>query len=152
MERETQYKMNKTFKEFYTENNLVPVKTAAVAKQQISTEERFMRLFGNLINLYKGLKLLKKTDESVGYILFSLKPVFKLLNNGVRNNNFSNIDFSQFDQQQLTLKLKGLTASINLGLNSLVEFYSETDNDRMKQVLEKAIDKFSTTVSLMEKI
>lgn len=152
MERETQHKMNKTFKEFYTENNLVPVKTAAVAKQQISTEERFMRLFGNLINLYKGLKILKKTDESVGYILFSLKPVFKLLNNGVRNNNFSNIDFSQFDQQQLTLKLKGLTASINLGLNALVQFYSETDNDRMKQVLEKAIDKFSTTVSLIEKL
>jgi hypothetical protein len=144
--------MNKTFKQFYTENSLVPVKAVVAKKQQTGIDEKFMKLFDNLINLYKGLKVLKKSDETADYILFTLKPVFKLLNNGVRNNNFSNIDFSQFNDQQLRLKIKGLTASINLGLNSMAEFYSLTDNDRMSDIMEKAINKFSTTVSLVDNL
>lgn len=152
MERKPQRKITKTLKEFYKENYLVPVISGNNKKQEISTEERLLKLFANLINLYKALRIVSKEDETAAYAIQSLKPIFKLLNSGIRKNGFNLIDFSKYNSSQIKQKIKALAASINIGLHALFSFYSMTDNDRMKTILDKACDKFTTSNSIIEKL
>lgn len=152
MERKEQSAM-KTLKQFYFEKFL---SFEQEKPKPISLEERIIKIIVNILNIYNGLKHLRKidqtNDDNYVYIMKSLIPVMRLLKTGVRNKTYNVIDFSGKTKEEIINILKGIAGSVNLITQTLQDLYSNQTESKTLQIINRVSDKFSTPHILIERL